>query len=56
MYLAEKGLVLSWSEFDSKSKFIKKLNYCHQNPSDEAFDYLANYVRKFTLPLKDLEQ
>lgn len=37
MYLADHNLVLSWSEFDSKSKFIKKLNYTHINPSEETF-------------------
>jgi len=56
MYLAEKGLVLSWSEFDSKNKFIRKLNRCHVNPTDDTFKYLVSYVRKFTLPLKDFEQ
>lgn len=55
MYLADMGIVLSWSEFDSKSKFIKKLNYCHQNPTEETFKYLVNYVEPFTLPLDDLE-
>jgi fido (protein-threonine AMPylation protein) len=41
MYLADHKLVLSWSEFDSKSKFIKKLNRCHLNPGDETFGWLS---------------
>lgn len=55
MYLADRNLVLSWSEFDSKTKFIKKLNRCHLNPSDETFGYLAEYVREFTTPLDELD-
>ncbi|MCC5907520.1 MAG: Fic family protein [Balneolaceae bacterium] len=55
MYLADHDLVLSWSEFDSKSKFIKKLNRCHLNPNADNFGYLVNYMNQFTLTFDDLE-
>ena len=55
MYLADHNLVLLWSEFDSKNKFIKKLNYTHTNPNEETFGYLVDYLRKFTLDLHKLE-
>lgn len=55
MYLADHNLVLSWSEFDSKSKFIKKLNYTHTNPSEESFRYLVDYLRIFTYDLHKLK-
>lgn len=55
-YLNSHGLTIAWSEFDSKGKFIRKLNRCHLNPTDATFDYLVNYVREFTLPLDELEQ
>lgn len=53
--LKDYGLYLSWSEFDSKSKFIKKLNRCHLKPNKENFSYLENYLRRFTLTMDDLE-
>lgn len=55
MYLTQHNLVLSWSEFDSKKKFIKKLNRCHVKPDEENFTYLVDYLRAFTIPLEDLE-
>lgn len=55
IYLANHNLSLSWSEFDSKSKFIKKLNRCHLKPTDETFGYLVDYLREFTLDLSKLE-
>lgn len=55
MYLANHNIALSWSEFDSKRKFIKKLNRCHLNPSEETFGYLVDYLGEFTLPLDELE-
>ena len=55
MYLESHGVVLSWSEFDSKKKFINKLNRCHLKPSEETFGYLVEYLREFTLPLSDFE-
>lgn len=56
IYLAEHNLILSWSEFDSKSKFIKKLNRCHVKPDENNFGYLVEYLRKFTLNMKELEE
>lgn len=55
-YLESQGIVLNWSEFDSKSKFIKKLNRCHLKPSEETFGYLVDYLREFTIPLDGLEE
>lgn len=55
IYLANHNLSLSWSEFDSKRKFIKKLNRCHLNPNEETFGYLVDYLREFTLDLSKLE-
>jgi Fic family protein len=54
MYLADHNLVLSWSEFDSKSKFIKKLNYTHINPSKETFGYLVDYLQLICVNLNSL--
>jgi|SRR5690625_1107045 len=56
MYLNTHNLSLSWSEFDSKSKFIKKLNRCHVKPDEDNFGYLVEYLRKFTLNIKELEE
>lgn len=55
IYLADHNLALSWSEFDSKTKFIKKLNRCHLYPSEETFEYLVNYLKPFTLSLDELD-
>jgi len=55
MYLADHDLVLSWSEFDSKRKFLKKLNRCHLKPDEENFSYLVDYLRQFTVSIDDLE-
>ena len=55
MYLADHDLVLSWSEFDSKSKFLRKLNRCHLKPDEENFSYLVDYLRQFTVSIDDLE-
>ncbi|KPP94256.1 MAG: hypothetical protein HLUCCA01_12770 [Bacteroidetes bacterium HLUCCA01] len=40
MYLQSYDKQIAWGEFDSKSKFLKKLNQCHKNPTDENFGYL----------------
>jgi len=56
LYLKNNGWVMNWSEFDSKNKFIKKLNTCHNNPSEENFGYLINYVRPFLISLDSLER
>jgi len=56
MYLANHNMIVSWSEFDGKSKFLKKLNRCHLNPTEETFGYLVDYLRGFTLPLSDFEE
>lgn len=55
MYLADHNLVLSWSEFDSRKKFLKKLNRCHLKPDEENFGYLVDYLRPFILNMDDLE-
>jgi hypothetical protein len=55
MYLADHDLVLTWSEFDSKRKFLKKLNRCHLKPDEVNFSYLADYLRQFTVSMDDLE-
>ena len=56
MYLESHGLVLSWSEFDSKKKFISKLNRCHHKPDKETFGYLVDYLRDYIIPLNQLEE
>ncbi|MBO6794721.1 MAG: Fic family protein [Balneolaceae bacterium] len=53
IYLANHELVLSWKDFDGKGKFIKKLNYCHKNPTDESFQYLVNHIRPFMYTLNE---
>lgn len=55
MYLADHDLVLSWSEFDSKRKFLKKLNRCHLKPDEESYGYLVDYLRQFIVSMDDLE-
>jgi len=55
MYLANHDLVLTWSEFDSKRKFLRKLNRCHLKSDQENFGYLVDYLRKFTVSIDDLE-
>ncbi|NBC64489.1 MAG: hypothetical protein GVY07_02345 [Bacteroidetes bacterium] len=54
-YLATHGLTISWSEFDSKSKFIKRLNRCHLKPSEETFTLLTDYVKKYTFSFEELD-
>lgn len=56
MYLNLHNLSLAWSEFDSKSKFIKKLNRCHHKPDEENFRYLILYVKNFTLSMNKLDR
>jgi fido (protein-threonine AMPylation protein) len=54
-YLAGFDLTISWSEFDNKNKFIRKLNWCHKNQSNESYNSLINYIHNYTIPFKDLE-
>lgn len=42
MYLLQFDKQVAWIEFDSKGKFLKKLNQCHKHPTDEYFGYLKN--------------
>ena len=56
MYLANHNLSLSWSEFDSKRKFIRKLNRCHLKPDEKNFGYLVNYLTNFSLNIDELEE
>lgn len=55
IYLANHEQVLSWKDFDSKRKFISKLNRCHLLPSDENFAYLVNHVRSHAYALADYD-
>ncbi len=55
IFLYEYGLNINWSEFDSKSKFIKALNWCHKSKSRQAFDKLEKLIRKFTHKIDDLD-
>jgi len=54
-FLAGFELTISWSEFDSKGKFIHKLNYCHKNPATRSFQLLCDYIRNYTFHFEDLE-
>ncbi len=54
-YLYGHGLTISWSDFDSKINFLRKLNRCHLNPNEETFQILTEHIRKFTISFKDLE-
>lgn len=55
IYLIEYEKTISWSEFDSKSKFLKRLNRCHLNPSEKTFNRLSNYVEEYTLNFLELD-
>jgi len=54
-YLAGFELTILWSEFDSKRKFIHKLNYCHKNPSTHTFQLLRDYINDYTFRFEDLD-
>lgn len=56
IYLANHNLALSWSEFNSKGKFLKKLNRCHRKPDEESLGYLAHYLRRFKLTLDEIDR
>jgi fido (protein-threonine AMPylation protein) len=55
IFLTGYQITISWSEFDSKSGFLKKLNRCHLNPTEETFKLLANFIRRHSIKFKDLE-
>lgn len=55
IYLIRYEKTISWSEFDSKSKFIKRLNRCHLNPSEKTFTLLTNYVEEYTFNFLELD-
>lgn len=54
-YLSTHELTVKWSEFDSKSKFLKKLNWCHKSGSNEAFEILFSYINNYTVSFDELE-
>lgn len=55
IYLTGYGLLLLWNEFDSKTKFIDKLNWCHNSQSDESYQVLYNFVKKHLYSLAKFE-
>lgn len=55
IYLANHNQILSWKDFDSKRKFINKLNRCHLLPNDQNFTYLINHIRPHSYPLDEHE-
>ena len=56
IYLAGQELTLLWSEFDSKGKFIKKLNWCHDSRSAKAFNTLEKYMRNYLYSFDQLDE
>jgi fido (protein-threonine AMPylation protein) len=55
VYLSQHKLSIAWSEFDSKKKFIKKLNRCHLKPETDSFKILYDYIYPFRIDLETLD-
>lgn len=55
IFLAGHGRFIIWSEFDSKSKFLKKLNRCHKSLNPESFENLASFLKSYTHNVEDFE-
>jgi fido (protein-threonine AMPylation protein) len=55
IYLAGVDKTILWSEFDGKKKFLKKLNYCHKNETEESFTVLESYLSRHIKHFDDLD-
>ena len=55
-YLVGQERTLLWSEFDSKGKFIKKLNWCHRSKDEKAFNTLEKYMREYLYSFDQLDE